>query len=141
MILFRASIGVLVAFLLLDIFWIRLVVQPMYDQQVGELLRETPRSGAAALFYLTYAAGIVYFAVLPAMETGGIRLALLNGALIGGLAYGTFAFTNYAVLRGWTFKLVVADVSWGIVLTAATAACGLLAARMGTRGPRARGGL
>ena len=79
--------------------------------------------------YLTI---LVYFAVLPALHSGGARLALLNGAIFGGLAYGTYAFTNYAVLKGWTFKLVVADVVWGIVLTAVTAACGLLAARLGS---------
>jgi uncharacterized membrane protein len=78
-----------------------------------------------------YAAGIVYFAVLPALSSGGLRLALLNGAFFGGLAYGTYAFTNYAVIQGWSITLVLADVAWGVVLTAAVAACGLFAARIG----------
>jgi uncharacterized membrane protein len=131
----KAFVGVLVAFFAIDIIWISLVVRPMYDQQVGGMLRANPQLGAAALFYLMYAAGIVYFAVLPARQSGGMRLALLNGAFFGGLAYGTYAFTNHAVLEGWTFTLVVADVAWGIVLTAVTAACGLLAARLGGRLP------
>lgn len=127
----KAFAGVLVAFFAIDILWISRVVRPMYDQQVGGLLRANPQVGAAAIFYLMYAAGIVYFAVLPALPSGGMRLAMLNGAIFGGLAYGTYAFTNYAVLKGWTFTLVAADVAWGIVLTAVTAACGLFAARLG----------
>jgi uncharacterized membrane protein len=127
----KAFAGVLVTFFAIDLLWINFVVKPMYDQQVPGLLRASPRMGPAALFYLTYAAGIVYFAVLPALSSGGVRVALLNGALFGGLAYGTYAFTNYAVIQGWTFALVVADVAWGIVLTASVAACGLLAARLG----------
>ena len=128
----KAFAGVLIAFLAIDMIWISRVVQPMYEQQLGGLLRPSPRVGAAALFYLMYAAGIVYFAVLPALTSGGIRLAMLNGAVFGGLAYGTYAFTNYAVLNGWTLTLVAADVAWGIVLTAVTAACGLYAARLGS---------
>ncbi len=127
----KAFAGVLAAFLVIDIVWIKWVVQPMYARQVGELLQASPRIGAAAAFYLMYAAGVVYFAVVPALTSGGMRLALFNGAVFGGLAYGTYAFTNYAVLKGWTLTLVAADVAWGIVLTAATAACGLLTARLG----------
>jgi uncharacterized membrane protein len=128
----KAFVGVLVAFFAIDILWISLVVRPMYDQQVGGLLRSNPQLGAAALFYVMYAAGIVYFAVLPALPSAGMRLALLNGAIFGGLAYGTYSFTNYAVLKGWTFTLVAADVAWGIVLTAVAAACGLFVTRLGS---------
>ena len=127
----KAFAGVLIAFFAIDIVWITRVVRPMYDQQVGSMLRPNPQLGAAAIFYLMYAAGIVYFAVQPALQSGGAKVALLNGAIFGGLAYGTYAFTNHAVLKGWTFTLVAADVAWGIVLTAVTAACGLATARLG----------
>ena len=126
----KAYAGALVAFLAIDLVWISRVVRPMYDQQVGGLLRAEPRVGPAALFYLLYAAGIVYFAVLPALQSGGFKTALLNGALFGGLAYGTYAFTNHAVIQGWTLTLVAADVVWGVILTAVTAACGLFTARL-----------
>ena len=127
----KAYAGVLVSFLVIDIVWISRVVKPMYEREVGDLLRTEPQMAAAAVFYLMYAAGIVHFAVTPALASGGLRTALINGAIFGGLAYGTYAFTNHAVLRGWTFSLVAADVAWGIVLTAATAACGWFAARGG----------
>ena len=128
----KAFVGTLVAFLVIDVIWITRVVRPMYDQQVGGLLRASPHLGPAIAFYLTYAAGIVYLAVLPALASGGLRTALVNGAALGGVAYATYALTNYSLLRGWTFAVTAADVGWGIVVTALTAACGLLAARLGT---------
>jgi len=128
----KAFAGTLVAFLAIDMIWIAGVVRPMYNQHLGALLRANPQLGAALVFYLTYAAGIVYFAVLPALASGGVRTALVNGATLGGLAYGTYAFTNYALLEGWTLTLTAADLGWGIVLTAVTATCGLFAARLGS---------
>jgi hypothetical protein len=56
-----------------------------------------------------YAAGIVYFAVLPAVASNDVRAALVNGAAMG----------------GWP-----ADLGWRIVLTPVTAACGLLTVRL-----------
>jgi uncharacterized membrane protein len=128
----RAFVGTLVAFLAIDLIWIVRVVRPMYDQQVGGLLRAQPLLVPALAFYLAYAAGIVHFAVLPALAAGGVRTALVNGAILGGLAYGTYALTNHALLEGWSLTLAAADVAWGIALTAVTAACGLLAARLGS---------
>lgn len=128
----KAFAGTLVAFLAIDMIWIAGVVRPMYNRQLGALLRAHPQLGAALVFYLTYAAGIVYFAVLPALASGGVRTALVNGATLGGLAYATYALTNYALLEGWTLTLAAADLGWGIVLTAVTATCGLFAARLGS---------
>ncbi len=128
----KAFAGTLVAFLAIDMIWIVRVARPMYEHQIGDLLRANPQLGAALAFYLAYAGGVVYFAVLPALASGGVRAALLNGAALGGLAYGTYAFTNYALLKGWTFNLAVADVAWGVVVTAVAAVCGLWAARWGS---------
>ena len=90
--------GALVAFLALDLVWISQVVRPMYDQQIPGLLRAQPQLGPAAIFYLLYAGGIVYFAVLPALAIDSIKAATLKGAILGGLCYGTYAFTNHAVI-------------------------------------------
>jgi len=133
MTILKAFAGALIAFLVVDISWITWVVRPMYDREIPGMLRAEPLVGAAVVFYLLYVAGVVYFAVSPALKGGGIKVALLNGGIYGGLAYATYAFTNYAVLEGWTFSLVVADVAWGVVLSAVTAACGFLVARPGRR--------
>jgi uncharacterized membrane protein len=127
----KAFAGTLVGFLAIDLVWIARVAGPMYERQVGNLLRADPDLGAALAFYLIYVAGIVYLAVLPGLSSSGVRTALARGAVLGGVAYGTYAFTNLALFEGWTLALAAADTGWGIVVTAAAAACGLWAARLG----------
>ena len=69
-------------FFAIDIIWIGWVVRPMYDQQVGGLLRANPQVGAAAVFYLMYAAGIVYFAERASDSPLGRRLVEAGGGWI-----------------------------------------------------------
>jgi uncharacterized membrane protein len=45
------------------------------------------------------------------------------------MAYGTFEFTNYAILKDWHIRMVVTDVLWGTVLTAVSAAGGVYITR------------
>lgn len=128
----KAFAGTIATFLVIDAIWIGTVVRKLYDREVGSLLKASPDMGAAAVFYLAYAAGIVWLAVLPALGAGSVRTALVNGAVLGALAYGTYTVTNYAVLKNWTFTLVWSDIVWGAFLTAVCAACGYFAARLGS---------
>ena len=114
----------LVVFLSIDIVWIRAVMKPLFERNLGEMLLETPRLGAAGAFYACYVAGVVYFAVVPATAAESWRVAALNGAIIGFLAYGTYEATNFATLRGWTYQMLLIDISWGVVLTCGTAVAG-----------------
>jgi len=85
---------------------------------------------AAAVFYLFYVFGVVWFVILPALAGGhSVWWVLAHGALLGALAYGTYEFTNMATLKGWSWTMVIVDVSWGLALTAVSAAGGFLAAR------------
>lgn len=124
----KAFAGSLAAFLVIDAIWISTVVTKMYAREAPQLMLETPNMGAAAAFYLVYAAGIVALAVRPALQAQSAKLALVNGGILGGIAYGTYAMTNYAVIKGWTATLVIADIPWGIFLTAMCALAGFLAA-------------
>lgn len=126
---FKAYLGTAVAFLIVDAIWITLVVGNYYQNTVGHLLLATPNFVPAALFYLAYPAGIVLFAVQPALISRHIRTAVINGAVLGAIAYGTFALTNFSVMKGWTTGLVVSDILWGGFLTAVCACCGYLLAR------------
>ena len=125
----RSYFAVLIAFLIIDLAWISLVLIDFYEATIGGLMRESPGVGAAATFYLAYAAGIVHLAVTPAQRSGSLKPAIVNGALLGALAYGTYTVTNYSILSGWTIGLVVSDIAWGSVLTAVCAGCGYLADR------------
>jgi len=118
-----------VIFLVLDVIALKGFLRPLFEIHVGDYLLAKPRMGAAAAFYLFYIGGILWFASVPAMREGMPAMALVNGAIIGALAYGTYEFTNYATLRAWNMQQVVVDVSWGIILTATAAWGGLVVTR------------
>jgi uncharacterized membrane protein len=86
------------------------------------------RVGSAVGFYILYLFGVVYFATMPALKDGGWRRALLSGALLGLVAYGTYDLTNQATLRHWP-ALVTLDLLWGAILTAVSAVAGVFAAK------------
>ena len=130
MALLIAFAATLLSFLVIDAIWIGTVVRNLYDREVGELLRESPRLLPALVFYIGYAAGIVLLAVRPGVTQDSIAVTLAYGAVFGALAYGTFTITNYSILTNWTLTLVITDIAWGAVLTAVAAACGHYAMRL-----------
>ena len=79
---------------------------------------------AAGGFYLAYVAGIVFFAVAPALEASSWTTAAINGALLGLLAYGTYDMTNLATVKGWPLAMSLVDMAWGAMLTSACATIG-----------------
>lgn len=113
-------------FLAVDYVWLAYIAKDFYARSIGHLMREVPDFGAAAGFYLIYVAGVVFFAVLPAESWKG---AVLRGALLGLLAYGTYDMTNLATLKGWPWKMAAVDMAWGMFLTASAALGGYLAIR------------
>jgi uncharacterized membrane protein len=125
----KAAAAIAVAFLLIDLAWIGLFLGDVYDAQLGDMMRATPDGLAAGVFYVGYIAGILYFAVRPAFDEARLGPAILNGALLGALAYGTFTLTNYAIFTNWSLVLVLSDIAWGTFLTAISAAIGYLVAR------------
>ncbi|MBY5972774.1 hypothetical protein PSM7751_01661 [Pseudooceanicola marinus] len=116
-------------FLGLDALMLKNVMRPLFESRLGDQILEDPRMVAAGLFYLAYVGGLLYFVSVPALEAGKPSQALLNGALIGAMAYGTYEVTNYAVLRAWSPVMVAVDLSWGTVLTGVSAALGVWATR------------
>lgn len=125
----KATAATAASFLVIDLLWIGFFLRDVYASQLGDMLRETANGYAAGVFYVGYIAGIVYFAVRPAYREGRIGSAVVNGALLGALAYGTFTLTNYAILTSWSLTLAVSDIAWGAFLTASAAAVGYLAVR------------
>lgn len=116
-----------VIFLALDAAMLKLHMQPLFQRFLGDALLESPRMGAAALFYLAYIAGLLYLVSVPAMKAGtGV---LLPAAILGAMAYGTYEFTSYAIMRDWSLQMVATDVTWGAVLTGISAWAGLAVTR------------
>ena len=125
----KAAAATAAAFLIIDLAWIGFFLGNVYNAQLGDMMRETPNALAAGVFYVAYIAAILYFAVRPAFHEARLGPAILNGALLGALAYGTFTLTNYAIFTNWSVVLVLSDIAWGTFLTASSAAVGYLVAR------------
>lgn len=119
-----AYVSTAIVFFGLDFLWLGRVATGFYRSQLGEMMRDRPDFIAAGLFYLVYVAGIVYFAVGPALAGGGLRQAALAGAILGLIAYGTYDITNLATLRNWPLIMSLVDLAWGTLLTATAATAG-----------------
>lgn len=118
-----------VPFFLLDAVMLKFVMRPVFEARIGDMLLSDIRIAPAGMFYLAYVAGIVWFVSTPALKAGLPVQALINGALLGALAYGTYEFTNFATLRNWSAQMVALDVVWGACLTGISAWLGVFIAR------------
>jgi uncharacterized membrane protein len=125
-----AYIAAAVVFLGLDAVWLSRIALGMYRQELGPLLREKPNLPIAGAFYLLYVAGIVILAIVPALGEGGWTRALLMGAVLGLVAYGTYDITNLSTLKGWSARLALIDIAWGTGLTAVSATIGWWVVRL-----------
>ena len=112
------------SFLVIDLLWIVLFVQSAYEDALGPIMRSSPNVASALVFYVGYIGGIYYLAVRPALGTLRFSTAVVNGAVLGALCYGTYALTSHALFEGWTATLVTIDTLWGASITALTAATG-----------------
>ncbi len=117
-----AYVATAVVFLILDSIWLGLISRNIYQREIGGLLLAKPNFVAAAIFYMIYIAGLVYFCVVPGVvETSAVR-GLVNGVFFGVVAYATYDLTNLATLKDWSMKLVFIDIAWGAVASGIAAA-------------------
>lgn len=124
-----AYVATALAFLVIDVIWLRFVALSFYQREIGHLLLEDFNFVAAGLFYLLFIAGVVVFVVAPALQAGSWKTALVLGALFGLVTYATYDLTNLATLKGWSPLVTAVDIAWGAVLTSTSAIVGYLAAR------------
>lgn len=106
-------------FLVVDAVMLGLVMKPLFLRHIGDLMADPIRLGPAAVFYLAYVAGLLYLVSWPALKSGGP--VVIPAAVIGAMAYGTYEFTSYAIMKDWHWSMVVTDTTWGAVLTALAA--------------------
>ena len=126
--LFILYVATTVIFLVLDAVMLTLFMKPLFTRHLGNMMRESPALLAASLFYLAYTAGLIYLVSWPALKTQASPI--LPAAILGAMAYGTYEFTSYAIMKGWSWQMVVADVTWGTILTAFSAWAGVTVTRM-----------
>ena len=129
MILAILYISTAAIFLLLDAVMLSRVMKPLFDSHIGPLMLTDIHVVPAALFYLAYVAGLLWLVSLPALRAGLPLQALIGGAVIGAMAYGTYEFTSYAIMRDWHPSMVALDLAWGTVLTGVSAWGGVMITR------------
>lgn len=108
-----------VVFLALDLVWLSLVAQGLYEHFLGDLLADSPNAAAAFVFYAIFVAGLVYFVIAPAVDEQSARTALVRGAAFGLITYATWDLTSLAVIEGFPVGIVPIDMAWGTFLSAA----------------------
>ena len=118
-----------IIFFAADAVGLRLLIKPVFERHVSHLFADPFRVVPAAIFYLGYVAGVLWFVSVPALRTGDPMAALVGGVLLGLMCYGTYEFTNYATLRDWSMQQVVVDTIWGGVLTGFSAWAGVVIVR------------
>ena len=114
----------LLFFLVVDLLWLGVVSRNFYRKHLHHLFKENVNWPAALVFYVVYIAGLMIFAVLPAIRNSSLFFALGYGMLYGFFTYATYDLTNLATIRGWPKVIVVVDMAWGTVLCGMAAVAG-----------------
>lgn len=125
-----AYVASLVSLLAIDAVWLKSTYQALYQPRLGHLFAAAPSWLPIVIFYLLYAAGVVFFAALPVLrENASLQRAFLVGAALGLVAYGTYDLTNQATMKAWPTIITVIDLAWGALLTGTVALIAVYVAR------------
>jgi uncharacterized membrane protein len=103
-------------FFIVDLLWLGVIARRFYRQKLGFILSDKVNWAAAIIFYLIYIAGILFFAVRPAVASNSWRDAVILGSLYGFFTYATYDLTNLATIKEWPLVIVVVDILWGVCL-------------------------
>jgi uncharacterized membrane protein len=114
---FKLYLVSLAAFLAIDMLWLGLVARSFYQQQLGFIMAPSPNWFVAIIFYLLFIVGILFFVVVPGLESGSLKATLLRAALFGLITYATYDLTNLATLKDWPALLSIVDMLWGTFLS------------------------
>ncbi|MEZ6022459.1 MAG: DUF2177 family protein [Hyphomonadaceae bacterium] len=96
---------------------------------IGEILSDRVAWTPAIAFHLIYVSGILFLAVMPALEKESLIRALIGGAALGFVAYATYDLSNQATLKVWDGRMTLLDMAWGTFATTLAAGAGFWAAR------------
>ncbi len=78
-----------------------------------------PRLIPAAFVYVLMALSLEYFIFTSGLGVN-IQTVLLNAGLIGLVTFGTYDFTNRAILKDYPLILSLVDTSWGVFIFSTT---------------------
>jgi uncharacterized membrane protein len=113
-------LATIIPLVIFDGLWILVIAKKFYATELGFLFSKSINIVPVMLFYPIYAFVILTLAVLPAVSSKSWIEALWHGALLGLAAYGAYDLTNQATITGWSTRVTIVDMGWGIVVTAIT---------------------
>jgi uncharacterized membrane protein len=108
----------LLIFTLVDLVWLVKVAPKLYRKYIGHLMSDRVNILAAALFYVVFIVGLVFFVIGPNISNP--LMAIVSGAMFGLITYATYDLTNLATLKAWPVTITVIDLVWGTLVTAVT---------------------
>lgn len=122
---FIAAYGaVFTIMLVIDLLWLRVIAKPLYQKGIGHLMADSPKVFAAAVFYIIFPIGLMFFAVAPFGAEPDVKRVLISAAVFGFFAYATYDLTNLAIMKNWPLSLSLIDVAWGTFASAVSAGAG-----------------
>ena len=124
-----AYVVTLLVFLGMDFSFVLGLAAPIYQQEIGPLLLKSFNAVPSVLFYLVYIGGAVLFVISPALKERRWQRAALLGVAFGLVAYSTYDLTNLGTMKGFTLKITLIDLTWGMVVTSVSSTVGYLVAR------------
>ena len=106
-----------------DIVAIKYLVGPLYRHTFSApggdaVLRKVPHLIPGVVFYCIYIYGIISLVAEPALRLRNPNMTVRPGAILGMVAYGTYAFTDLSIINNFTWTLAITDTLWGATLTA-----------------------
>lgn len=124
-----AYVSTALIFFVLDFIWLSTMATSFYRARIPDIMAADVNYTAAVLFYLMFVAGVVIFAVSPALDSGRLATAAIYGALFGFMAYGTYDLTSQATLKQWSTIVTIVDMAWGTFASASAASLSYLVTR------------
>ena len=119
--LLSAYITVIVVMFVLDLIWLSMLAEPLYQAGIGHLMAAKPNLIFASLFYLIYALGLMRYAVVPNIAANGFKTTFAAAAIFGFFVYASYDLTNLALLKDWPLQLSLIDITWGTLLSGISA--------------------
>ena len=117
-------------FLSIDMIWLLVISKNPYAKYLGYLMTDQVRVGAAAIFYLIFVVGLLFFVITPALSKDSWTYALFAGMFFGLITYATYDLTNLAVVKDWPVAITIIDLIWGTFLSSTTATVSFLLIRL-----------
>ena len=108
----------------IDYCWLGIFARDYYHNTIGSLMRINEGGNLEPIWisvltvYITMSLCLLYFVL---NERNSIKKAFIKSANFGAVLYGTYEFTNYAILKSWPLDIIAIDILWGTFLMAITA--------------------